>query len=186
LLEQLRQRNVRVRVLTNSLASTDVPAVHGAYRKYRKPLVEAGVEVFEIRALPGQIPSDIRGSGRGSGSGSDAPFALHAKIYTFDRQRVFIGSANFDPRSFHINTELGLMIDSPELARQIVERFDQFAALPNSYRLDLDRDGPLGPRLHWSTQVDGRAVDLYYEPDATPLRRIQAELFTVLPFDQLL
>jgi cardiolipin synthase C len=153
LLKQLRQRNVRVRILTNSLASTDEPAVHGAHGKHRQSLVDAGVELYEIRAIPGQIGA---GSGpHGSGGASDAPFALHANV--FDRKRVFIGSANFDRRSFQLNTEVGLMIDSPELAQQIVARFDQFAALPNSYRLVLDRDGPRGPRLRWRTILDGKS-----------------------------
>jgi cardiolipin synthase C len=182
LLERLRDRRVRVRILTNSLASTDVPAVHGAYRKYRKPLVEAGVELSEIRAVPGQALEEtgLRGSG------SDVPFALHAKIYVFDHRRVFIGSANFDRRSFHLNTELGLMIDSPELARQIIARFDQFAALPNSYQLVLDSAGPFGPRLRWRTQVDGKSVDLDDDPDASSERHLQAAFFSVLPIDELL
>jgi putative cardiolipin synthase len=184
LLERLRDRRVRVRILTNSLASTDVPAVHGAYRKYRKPLVEAGAELSEIRAIPGQA---LEGAGgMGGGSGSDAPFALHAKIYVFDHKRVFIGSANFDRRSFHLNTELGLMIDSPELARQIIARFDEFAALPNSYQLVLDPAGPLGPRLRWRTQLDGKSIELDDDPDASPERRLQAAFYSVLPIDELL
>ena len=186
LLERLRDRRVRVRILTNSLASTDVPAVHGAYRKYRRPLVEAGVELSEIRAVPGQALEEAGTHGTGSGSGSDAPFALHAKIYVFDQKRVFIGSANFDRRSFHLNTELGLMIDSPELARQIIVRFDQFAALPNSYQLVLDPAGPLGPRLRWLTQVDGKSVELDDDPDASSTRRLLAAFFSVLPIDELL
>ena len=148
--------------------------------------MEAGAELSEIRAIPGQALEGTGLRATGSGSGSDAPFALHAKIYVFDRKRVFIGSANFDRRSFHLNTELGLMIDSPELARQIITRFDQFAALPNSYQLVLDPAGPLGPRLRWRTQLDGKAVDLDDDPDASPARRLQATLFSVLPIDELL
>jgi putative cardiolipin synthase len=191
ILEELRQRNVRVRLLTNSLASTDVPIVHGAYSKYRKPLVESGAEVSEIKPIPGQDPerSGSLGSGsglHGSGSGSEAPFALHAKIYIVDNRRVFVGSANFDRRSFHINTELGLMIESPELAKQIGTRFDQFAGLANSYQLVLHRDGPLGPRLRWRTEIDGRVVELDDDPDATPERRLQAALSATVPIDELL
>ena len=191
LLEELRQRNVRVRLLTNSLASTDVPLVHGAYSKYRKPLVEAGAEVSEIRPIPDRDPERPGGFGsgsglRGSGSGSEAPFALHAKIYIFDNRRVFVGSANFDRRSFRINTEIGLMIESAELAKQIGARFDQFAGLANSYQLVLDRDGPLGPRLRWKTEIDGRVVQLDDDPDATPERRLQAGLSATIPIDELL
>jgi putative cardiolipin synthase len=185
MLEQALERNVKVRILTNSLASTDVPAVHSGYRKYRKPLIESGAELFEMRALPGRIPGGS-GPGGGSGSGSDAPFALHAKLYVFDVQRVFIGSANFDRRSFNLNTELGLMIDSPELARQIVDRFDRFASSANSYQLVLDPNGPLGPRLRWRTERDGTTVELDDDPDATLWRRAQVELYSVLPLDEFL
>ena len=185
LLERLRDRRVRVRILTNSLASTDVPAVHGAYRKYRRPLVEAGAELFCCWTAS-TVNTDSTPPAPPAGSGSDVPFALHAKIYVFDHKRVFIGSANFDRRSFHTNTELGLMIDSPELARQIIARFDEFAALPNSYQVMLDRAGPFGPRLRWRTQLDGKSVDLDDDPDASPERRAQAALFSLLPIDELL
>src|SRR5204862_6381088 len=163
-LETLRQQHVRVRVLTNSLSSTDAPIVHSAYRRYRLPLLESGVELSEIRAAAdgvanGQSDGASTGSG-GSGKSDDAPFALHAKRYVFDDQRVFIGSANFDRRSFKVNTEIGLLIESPDLARQIRAQFEQFAASPNSYRLLLDEKNSLAPRIRFHTQVDGKTVDL--------------------------
>src|SRR5947207_4954619 len=168
-IKDLRQRNVRVRILTNSLSSTDAPIVHSAYRRYRTPLLEAGVELSELRAASdGAGESGSHGSG-GSGS-SEAPFALHAKLYVFDRQRVFIGSANFDRRSFKINTELGLMIESRELAGQIVAQFEQFAASPNSYHLILEPGGLTGERIRWRTQLDGKPVDL--DDDRSEERRV--------------
>src|SRR4030095_2962168 len=85
-LEDLRKRGARVRVVTNSLASTDVPVVHSAYRRYRPPLLDAGVEIFEVRPVHGQPRTERATLGGGSGgSGSGAPFALHAKAYVFDR-----------------------------------------------------------------------------------------------------
>jgi putative cardiolipin synthase len=188
LIEDALRRDVRVRILTNSLASTDVPAVHGGYRKYRRPLVESGAELYEVRAMPGSSRggSGLRGSGAASGRGSDAPFALHAKLYVYDMRRVFVGSANFDRRSFAHNTELGLMIDSPELARQIVARFDRFASSASSYRVVMGPAGPFGRQLRWRTQQDGATADLDEDPDATPWRRAQAGLVSLLPFDELL
>src|SRR5262249_28387816 len=156
-------------------SSTDAPIVHSAYRRYRLPLLESGVELSEIRAASDGESSASGGSANGGSAGSGksdaAPFALHAKLYVFDRQRVFVGSANFDRRSFKVNTEVGLMIDSPVLARQIVAQFEQFAASSNSYRLVLDEHGPLGPRIRFKTQVDGKSVDLDDDPDTTPWRR---------------
>src|SRR5216110_614096 len=72
-----------------------------------------------------------------------------------------------------INTELGLMIESRELAGQIVAQFEQFAASPNSYRLVLERDGPIGERIRWRTQLDGKSVDLDDDPDTTAWRRFE-------------
>ena len=185
--KDLRQRNVRVRILTNSLSSTDAPIVHSAYKRFRVPLLETGVELNELRAA-----SDGAGSGSGShgsspsGKSDGTPFALHAKLYVFDRERVFIGSANFDRRSFRINTEVGLMIESRELASQIVAQFEQFAASPNSYRLILERGGATGERIRWRTQLDGKPVDLDDDPDTSPWRRFEVAMYSMLPIDELL
>jgi putative cardiolipin synthase len=181
-IDDLRQRNVRVRVLTNSLASTDVPMVHSAYRRYRAPLIEAGVEIAEVRPAPGSPqPEHSYGSGA-----SGAPFALHAKAYVFDRQRVFIGSANLDPRSLELNTEVGIVIDSPDLARQIIARFDEFSASANSYRVIRDPSASASAPLRWRTDVDGRTIEWSEEPDTTPWQRLQVDLFSMLPIEDQL
>ena len=188
-LEELRQRNVKVRILTNSLSSTDAPIVHSAYRRYRLPLLEAGVELSEVRAASDGGGSASGGSRQGSGSSGsssgEAPFALHAKLYVFDQKRVLIGSANFDRRSFKVNTEIGLLIDSPELAREIHAQFEQFAASPKSYRLALE-EAALGPRIRFRTQVDGKTVDLDDDPDTTAWRRFEVAMYSMLPIDELL
>jgi putative cardiolipin synthase len=182
-LEGLLQRGARVRILTNSLASTDVPAVHGAYRRYRKALIDAGAEVFEVRPVPGTRASDREtriGSGSSSGGGSaggsgasGAPFALHAKAYVFDERKVLIGSANLDPRSLELNTEIGLLIDSPEIARDVIRRFDGFASSARSYRVVLAPES--SPRaMEWHTEVDGQPVFWSHEPDTTLWQRIKA------------
>lgn len=173
----LRARNVRVRVLTNSLASTDVPVVHSAYRKYRAPLLDAGVELYEVRPAPGQL-RDRKGLGSVA---SGAPFALHAKAYVFDRTFVLLGSANLDPRSLVINTESGIMIESADLASQILKRFDEFSSGANSYAVTGD-----GESLQWVTEVDGRQVAWNVEPETTAEQRLRIDMLSILPLDSLL
>ena len=182
MLKGLRERDVRVRILTNSLASTDEPIVHSAYQHYRVPLLEAGCELYEVKPLQGKPQS---GSGDGK-SGSAGQFALHAKVFVFDRQRIFVGSANFDRRSFHLNTEIGLLIDSPELARQVVERFDAIAQPANSYVLALADGGNPLLRLKWRSVDDGREVVTEIEPGKDRVRDLQADLLSLLPLDDLL
>ena len=102
--EALRERNVSVRILTNSLASTDMSIVHSGYQAFRAPLLKSGVDLYEVRPVLGQ--PIVRGNQLKSPS--SGRYALHAKVFVFDRARVFIGSMNLDQRSFYLNTEIGL------------------------------------------------------------------------------
>lgn len=133
LFKDLRQRNVRVRVLTSSLESSTVLLAQAGYMHYRVPLLENGVELYEVRSLLG----NARGSGETTAISRYGNYSLHAKLFVFDRQKLFIGSMNFDQRSMHLNTEIGLIIDSPELAQQITARFEAMVQPANSYRLEL-------------------------------------------------
>jgi putative cardiolipin synthase len=182
LLVRLRSRGVRVRVLTNSLLSTDVPAVHAGYRHYRLPLLEAGVELYEVKPLPGK-PNPRGGVLKSPSSGQ---FSLHAKAFVFDRKRIFIGSANFDRRSLHLNTEIGLMIDSPELAQQVIARFDTIANPANSFVLALREDGSGTPRIEWKSVKDGKPVVYTTEPGDDRWREFLVDLYGLLPIDDQL
>lgn len=182
MLKALRERGVRVRVLTNSLASTDEPIVHTGYQRYRVPLLEAGVELYEVKPLPGKPQP----GGSGSKSPSAGPFALHAKVFVFDQTKIFIGSANFDRRSFRLNTEIGLLIDSPVLARQVVERFDFIAQPANSYVLALADGGNPLRRLTWRSVEDGQTTISETEPGDDRLRDLKVDLLSLLPLDELL
>jgi putative cardiolipin synthase len=181
LLRDLRGRGVRVRILTNSLASTDVPVVHAGYRKLRIPLLQAGIELFEVKPELGRprvgrttlVREPIE------------HFSLHAKVFVFDRRRLFLGSANFDMRSMHLNTEVGLIIDSPELARQAIERFDAITVPANSYALALARHFG-DPVVRWKTEEDGRAVTLDHEPGGTFARELLVGAVSILPIDDQL
>lgn len=182
-LRKLRERGLQVRILTNSLASTDMPSVHSGYQSYRIPLLEMGVGLFEVRPILGKPV--VRGDKLKSPSAGQ--FSLHAKVFVFDRQRIFVGSMNLDRRSLHVNTEVGVIIDSPELARQIATRFAAIAQPANSYVLGLDEAGPGGRRaLVWRTLEDGEPVEFHQEPAVSIWRRIKVDMLSMLPLDELL
>lgn len=182
-IKELRERNVRVRVLTNSFESTDVQAVHAGYVNYRRPLLEQGVELYEVRG----IPNEPRASGGPLQSAGSGRFALHAKVFVFDRRRLYIGSMNFDRRSMRLNTELGLIIDSPELAKQIAARFESIARPANSYVVMLRQDDAGGRgRLAWRTEEDGKLVEYDKEPGQTAWQGLMINLLSMLPLEEQL
>lgn len=175
-LAALAARGVRVRVLTNSLDATDVAAVHSGYAKHRKALLEAGVVLYEMRRLNPELEKRKRSGPFGS-SGS----SLHAKTFAVDRQRVFVGSFNFDPRSANLNTELGFVIDSPALAGQIDDTFNGRIAR-HAYEVRLTAEG----RLYWTEQVGEQRVRHDREPDTSVWQRLGVGLLALLPIDWLL
>ena len=184
LLTGLRTRNVRVRVLTNSLQSTDAPITFAAYGRYRVPMLEAGIELYEVRPQLGA--PNIPGGGSLKSS-SSTPFALHAKVFVFDRRQVFVGSMNFDERSDKLNTELGVLIESPELAKEIVERFEAVAQPVNSYVLALGPPGVTGkPALQWRTEENGTAIVYDKEPRVDLWRRFKVDALSLLPIESQL
>ncbi|MDD5177203.1 MAG: phospholipase D family protein [Sterolibacterium sp.] len=181
LFRDLRQRNVRVRILTNSLESSTVLLGQAGYMHYRVPLLENGVELYEIRSRLG----NARGSGQTAAISRYGNYSLHAKLFVFDRQRLFIGSMNFDQRSMHLNTEIGLIIDSPALAQQVAARFEAMVQPANSYMLALrPNDAGGSPSLVWCTQEDAKAVEYDTEPARSDWQRFKANVLTLLPMDK--
>jgi putative cardiolipin synthase len=180
LFKDLRKRSVRVRILTNSLESTPELVAQSGYMRYRVPLLEDGVELYEVRSLLG----NARGSGESSAATRSGNYALHAKLFVFDRQRLYIGSMNFDQRSHHLNTEIGLIIDSPELARQTAARFESIVVPANSYALALQRDPTGGsPKLIWRTREGGKDIVYETEPARSPWQRMKVEFLSLLSLD---
>ena len=176
----LRKRNARVRILTNSLESSTVLVAQVGYMRYRPPLLAEGVEIHEVRSRLG----NARGSGETTEMTRYGNYSIHAKLFVFDRQRLFIGSMNFDQRSMHLNTEIGLIIDSPELAQQTAARFDSMASPPNSYELAMvPRDGNGTPRLVWRTEEAGHAVEYDQEPARSNWQTMEADLLSLFPMD---
>ena len=168
----LGERGVRVRVLTNSLASNDVPAVTAKYKKYRKPLIEAGVELYEFSTHP-EIQAGIVDT-----DPVDARFAgLHTKALVVDREHVYIGSLNLDPRSILLNTEMGMIVTSPGFAAQVAAIAERDMSPTNSWRVRLDVNGD----LVWES-AEGTVSR---QPAQSGWQRVQAWFFKIVPESQL-
>jgi putative cardiolipin synthase len=168
LLLRLRAQGVRVSVVTNSLAATDVVAVHGGYARYRRALLAAGVELFELKPTGEDEDASVFGS-RGA--------SLHTKAFVVDDGPAFVGSFNLDPRSAALNTEMGAFVDHPKLAAGLRHEHARLTDPARSWRLGLD-----GERLTWTTEgTNGRPRVLRQEPDASRMRRLGAWLISWLP-----
>ncbi len=170
----LRERGVKVRVLTNSLSANDVLAAHAGYSKYRKDLIGAGVELHELRPFPGPVDKKV--------VSTDSKAALHTKAIVFDREAVFIGSFNLDPRSADINTEAGIYVESPELARQVIDYMAEGIEPENAFRVLLDDDGD----LRWVIEKDGFRLHYEKDPNSRWHQRFIAGLIRLLPVEQQL
>ena len=175
----LASKGTRTRILTNSLEATDVAAVHAGYAKWRKPLLESGVTLYELRREATDEPSrEKRASGSGIGS-SDA--SLHAKTFGVDGNRVFVGSFNFDQRSIHLNTEMGMVIDSPALATRLTETLDR--TLPTrAYEVKLDEQGA----VIWLERRGDQVIRHKQEPGTSWFKRAAVNALSWLPIDWLL
>jgi putative cardiolipin synthase len=171
-LVSLAKRGVRVQVLTNSLAANDETSVHSGYARRRKPLLRAGVELYEVKLAAASIQARAAEIGKHSKAG------LHAKTFAVDRRSIFVGSFNFDPRSSKLNTEMGLVIDSVPLAERLSKMFET-ASPALAYRVTLGADD----KLQWH---DGASVTLNDEPDSTWGQRMKVRVFSWLPIEWLL
>ena len=165
----LEARGIDVTIITNSLAANNQFTVHAGYAPSRKPLLENGVSIYEIRP-------DADVSGAEIVAASAAKATLHTKAYIIDNKELFIGSFNFDPRSANINTESGVIIYSPEMARRFVRNID--SALPQqSYEVFLNEDG----KIRWLARRDGKEIILDKEPETTWGQRFMAGFLRFMP-----
>ena len=171
----LARQGIKVRILTNSLAATDVAAVHSGYARRRKPMLEAGVEIFEMEPEFSFAPTKAHGA-LGSSNAS-----LHAKTFSIDRSRVFVGSFNFDPRSQRLNTELGFVIDCPAIAQSIADAFASIIPA-RAYQVRLSA----AASLQWVEQRDGEEVVYDREPRAGFALRAFVGMLSMLPIEWLL
>ena len=179
MLVDLANRGVETRIVTNSVSVTDVPIVHAGYIPSRKPLVDAGVELYEARPHDDDARLEMKtlGKSRFSGGGE----SLHAKTFAIDGKRLFVGSFNFDPRSALLNCEMGFVIDAPELASEMVARLDQ--RLPtNAYRVSSGEDG----ELTWTVSDRDPPEVRTTEPGTSAFSRFVVGALSKLPIAWLL
>jgi putative cardiolipin synthase len=173
--QDLIANGVRIRVLTNSLASSDFAPVHAGYVRYREDLLRSGVELFEMKPHGPEVETEhVR-------LGSSSPSALHAKTFGVDRRRIFVGSFNLDPRSARLNTEMGLVIDSARLSTRLANVLDG-PVRELAWQPRLDANG----HVTWvDRSADGEQV-LSSEPESGWLRRAWLSILSVLPIESLL
>lgn len=170
-MQGLTDRGVDVRILTNSLASHDVPAVNAHYEPWRDDFIKAGVELFEIRSDPAiqstivEVPP-VKGEFTG----------LHSKSAVADRRYVFIGSMNLDPRSANINTEMGVFVDSPALAEDLASIIERDMSGANAWHVQMDKD----ETITWTN--DEETLD--QQPARNGMQRVMNTLMKIGPKDQ--
>lgn len=180
---QLAAEGAKVRILTNAQEATDVTAVHSGYIKRRKDLLRAGIEIYEMKNQLGGVAEETKSGSLGSGIfGSAAGSSLHAKTFAINNKQLFVGSFNFDPRSARLNTELGLLIDSPTLASKLNWVFTNRIATA-TYQVKLDAKD----KLVWEERTPDNQLVLYNkEPGTTWMNRFSVRLLSLLPIDWLL
>lgn len=167
-------QGVAVSVLTNALSATDVMPVHAGYAKYRKQLLKAGVRLFELKRH-----ATLNASGRRRHHGYSGA-SLHAKTFALDGSQIFVGSFNMDPRSARLNTEMGLVMECPTLAQQLLQGLTQNSGT-HTYEVTLHHD-----RLRWTTEENGQTVMYDREPLTSWWRRAAVRILSWLPFEWLL
>jgi len=168
----LTARGVKVRALTNSALSHDVLPALAGYVNRRKELLRAGMELYELRP-------DSNMKRQWSVLAGSAKAGLHAKTLVFDRQSVFIGSFNLDPRSATLNTEMGVMIDSAEIANEVAELMDEGVAAGSAYHVTLDENND----LLWTTEENGQTVEYRTDPGTSAWHRFVIGVVGLLPIE---
>ncbi len=170
----------RTRILTTSLEATNDPVAESGYDHHRVALLRAGVELHELRAHP----DSTRGTGQSAKMTNYGNYSLHAKLLVFDRKSIFVGSMNYDARSRWINTEIGLVIHSPELATQGAQRFEAMTKPESAYLVTLLQPDPQkSPTLLWSTVEHGTPVTYTKEPSRSTWQRVEVESLSMLHLD---
>jgi len=176
----LRKRGVRVRVLTNSMASNDAPAAHAGYARYRKPLLDMGLEIYEMRAEQKGTVSNFRASGGVSGSAGGSRASLHAKVVVIDNRMLVVGSMNLDLRSQLQNSEVAIVIRNPALSLEAT-RLIEPALTKGAYQVKL-----VNEQLVWHAPQGSGLQDSPTEPDASLTLKLLLKLFGPFAPDEML
>jgi len=177
---KLSQDGVKVRILTNSLASNDVAAVHAGYSKHREDLLRCGVELYE---LDEHLRTDERRAF--AWLPGLAKSSLHAKTMIFDKQKMFVGSFNFDQRSLYLNTEIGIVFEQQDIAGRATEKFD--ANIEDvAFKVELITAENGKETLRWHSIEDGKPITYDKEPNVGAGTRVAVWFMRLLPIDWLL
>ncbi len=171
LMSELRAKNIEVEVLTNSLAATDVMLVHSGYAPYRVPLLKEGVKLYELMPFSPTKKKLFGASGA----------SLHTKVFIKDHLTCFIGSFNFDPRSVRLNTEMGILFNQKEMAKELSALFVSKVKENNSYQLFLEND-----QLHWKDGSEEPSVTWTHEPTVGIIKRAITKIASWLPIESQL
>jgi putative cardiolipin synthase len=166
---RLRRRGVLVRILTNSLASNDVATVHAGYARYRRPLLRAGVELFEYQ-LFGNRPRHRRSASSHS--------SLHSKTIVIDRRRAWVGSFNIDLRSIRLNTEVAVLLESETLALDLAARIERDLRPDRSWCVKMTKVTHV---LRWLGEKNGNQLARSHEPDTPWWLRAWVQIVRKVP-----
>ncbi len=178
---KLSERGVDVRVLTNSLVSNDVAAVHTGYIRHRKELLRCGVHLYELNEQLKKIEEGKKFTWLPGLSKS----SLHAKTMSMDGTIMFVGSFNFDQRSLNINNEIGILFNHPEIVSESSRHFHEHIE-KIAFRVELVKDEKGSETMRWTGTEDGKEVVFYSEPYASFWKRLKVNLMRILPIDSML
>jgi cardiolipin synthase C len=173
-LAALAEKGIEVGIATNSLASTDVPAVHGGYMRYRNTLLERGIHLYEIKAR--------QHSGLARLFGSSSSASLHSKAFVVDDARGFVGSFNLDPRSINLNTEMGVLFEDAAIAVDVRNEYLRLTNPALSYWVFRNAGG----EVRWLDRAQAPPIVIGQEPDTSAWQRTSAVLLSLLPIESQL
>lgn len=173
---RLSDRGVKIRALTNSMASNDVLPNHSSYAMVREDMLKQGIELYELRP---DAQSCLATVGKKAYCDEDSILGLHAKAAVFDRQTIYVGSCNLNLRSAYLNTEVGMFVDSPVLAETLIQQIELNLKRENSWQPVLR-----GDQIVWLTETNGKEETFTHEPHTRWLQRIEEGLFTLVPGSQ--
>jgi len=176
------ERGVQLRILTNSLAATDVGMVHAGYMKRRKALLRCGAEIYELKPDATDLPEVGQTNRKYHRFGGSSTASLHAKTFSVDRNRIFVGSFNADLRSIELNTEMGLVIESPALAGEVSKAMDR-AGDEAAYKVTFAENGH---SLEWIEQTKEGEVRYTHEPKTGFFRRMFVKIMSWFPIEGFL
>jgi putative cardiolipin synthase len=179
----LRDQNVEVIIITNSLSSTDVFPVYGGYKEYIEPLLKMGVKIYELK---GDSLKKLAKKKKRNKKQNPPKVSLHTKMIILDEDELDIGSANLDPRSNKLNTELVMSIQSKKLVKEQLEDIDTLLSLKYFYQLSwgkhpYDGDDTITEGPIWKTLENGEMKTYYHPPKSSWWKMIGADIISLLP-----